>query len=131
MRKFVETLVDLRAAQVDMLTLGQYLRPTPNHLNVERFVAPQQFDQYREWALELGFLECVSGPLVRSSYRAEQALARNNAGPGQRQARGQGRRCLSSMNESPLIRHLGLAPYEPAWRAMQRFTDERQDATRR
>jgi lipoyl synthase len=75
-----ETLIDLRAAQVDVLTLGQYLRPTPNHLNVERFVTPQEFDQYRIWALELGFLECVSGPLVRSSYRAEQALARNNAG---------------------------------------------------
>ncbi len=75
-----ETLTDLRAAHVDVLTLGQYLRPTPNHLNVERFVTPQQFDQYRVWALEMGFLECVSGPLVRSSYRAEQALARNNAG---------------------------------------------------
>jgi lipoyl synthase len=75
-----ETLTDLRAARVDVLTLGQYLRPTPNHLNVERFVTPQQFDLYREWALQLGFLECVSGPLVRSSYRAEQALARNNAG---------------------------------------------------
>jgi lipoic acid synthetase len=75
-----ETLQDLRAARVDILTLGQYLRPTPNHLNVERFVTPQEFDQYRVWALDLGFLECVSGPLVRSSYRAEQALARNNAG---------------------------------------------------
>jgi len=74
------TMVDLRAAAVDILTLGQYLRPTPNHLNVERFVAPDEFDRYREWALALGFLECVSGPLVRSSYRAEQALARNNAG---------------------------------------------------
>jgi lipoic acid synthetase len=63
-----------------VVTLGQYLRPTPNHLNVERFVTPQEFDRHREWALELGFLECVSGPLVRSSYRAEQALARNNAG---------------------------------------------------
>jgi lipoyl synthase len=75
-----ETLTDLRAAQVDVITLGQYLRPTPNHLNVERFVTPQQFDDYRLSALEMGFLECVSGPLVRSSYRAEQALARNNAG---------------------------------------------------
>jgi lipoic acid synthetase len=74
------TMTDLRAAAVDILTLGQYLRPTPNHLNVERFVTPGEFDQYREWALALGFLECVSGPLVRSSYRAEQALARNNAG---------------------------------------------------
>jgi lipoyl synthase len=75
-----QTMVDLRAAAVDILTLGQYLRPTPNHLNVERFVTPGEFDQYRDWALALGFLECVSGPLVRSSYRAEQALARNNAG---------------------------------------------------
>jgi lipoyl synthase len=75
-----ETMDDLRAAGVDILTLGQYLRPTPNHLSVERFVTPEQFDQYRQWALERGFLECVSGPLVRSSYRAEQALARNNAG---------------------------------------------------
>jgi lipoic acid synthetase len=49
-------------------------------LNVERFVTPREFDQYRDAALALGFLECVSGPLVRSSYRAEQALARNNAG---------------------------------------------------
>jgi lipoic acid synthetase len=75
-----ETMADLRAAEVDILTLGQYLRPTPNHLEVQRFVAPQEFDRYREWALALGFLECVAGPLVRSSYRAEQALARNNAG---------------------------------------------------
>jgi len=75
-----DTLEDLRAASVDILTLGQYLRPTPNHLSVERFVTPAQFDEYRRWALELGFLECVSGPLVRSSYRAEQALKRNNAG---------------------------------------------------
>ncbi len=75
-----ETLRDLRAAHVDLLTLGQYLRPTPNHLQVQRFVAPQEFTQYREWALQSGFLECVSGPLVRSSYRAEQALKRNNAG---------------------------------------------------
>jgi lipoic acid synthetase len=71
---------DLRAVNVDILTLGQYLRPTSNHLPVERFVTPAEFDLYRQWALERGFLECVSGPLVRSSYRAEQALARNNAG---------------------------------------------------
>ena len=74
------TMRDLRAASVDILTLGQYLRPTAHHLPVERFVTPAQFDEYRAQALELGFLECVSGPLVRSSYRAERALARNNAG---------------------------------------------------
>jgi lipoyl synthase len=75
-----ETLVDLRAIGVDIVTLGQYLRPTLNHLPVARFVPPADFDRYRTQALELGFLECVAGPLVRSSYRAEQALDRNNAG---------------------------------------------------
>ncbi len=74
------TMRDLRAASVDVLTLGQYLRPTANHLPVERFVSPREFDEYRAQALALGFLECVSGPLVRSSYRAERALARDNAG---------------------------------------------------
>ena len=74
------TLDDLRAARVDIVTLGQYLRPTIHHLPVQRFVSPSEFDVYRGWALERGFLECVSGPLVRSSYRAEQALNRNNAG---------------------------------------------------
>jgi lipoic acid synthetase len=74
------TMDDLRAIGVDILTLGQYLRPTLNHLPVQRFVTPAEFDRYREWALARGFLECVSGPLVRSSYRAEQALNRNNAG---------------------------------------------------
>ncbi|MBB6094389.1 lipoic acid synthetase [Povalibacter uvarum] len=71
---------DMRAAGVDILTLGQYLRPTPNHLPIERWVTPEEFNTYREWALAKGFLECVSGPLVRSSYRAERALERNNAG---------------------------------------------------
>lgn len=74
------TMADIRGAGVDILTLGQYLRPTINHLNIERYVRPAEFDAYRAAALDLGFLECVAGPLVRSSYRAEQALARNNAG---------------------------------------------------
>jgi lipoic acid synthetase len=71
---------DLRTVGVDILTLGQYLRPTVNHLPVERFVTPEEFASYREWGLARGFRECVSGPLVRSSYRAEQALAGNNVG---------------------------------------------------
>jgi lipoic acid synthetase len=83
-----ETLGDLRAVGVDIVTLGQYLRPTVNHLPVERFVAPGEFDRYREWALARGFLECVAGPLVRSSYRAEQALKRNNAGLDNQQLAG-------------------------------------------
>lgn len=78
--EILEAMTDIRAAGVDILTLGQYLRPTPNHLPIERWVTPAEFAKYREWALEKGFLECVSGPLVRSSYRAERALERNNAG---------------------------------------------------
>jgi lipoic acid synthetase len=74
------TLTDLRTAAVDIVTLGQYLRPTAHHLPVQRYVTPAEFDRYRASALARGFLECVSGPLVRSSYRAEQALNRNNAG---------------------------------------------------
>ncbi|HEX2583946.1 MAG TPA: lipoyl synthase, partial [Steroidobacteraceae bacterium] len=77
-----QTMDDLRNVGVDILTLGQYLRPTMNHLPIERWVTPEEFAQYREWALSKGFLECVSGPLVRSSYRAERALERNNAGLG-------------------------------------------------
>jgi lipoic acid synthetase len=78
--EIAQTMDDLRAAHVDLLTLGQYLRPTVNHLPVARYVTPEEFDRYRDWALARGFRECVSGPLVRSSYRAEQALAGNNAG---------------------------------------------------
>ena len=78
----LECFADLRAASVDLLTLGQYLRPTPNHLAVERFVPPEEFQRLRVRALEMGFLECVAGPMVRSSYRAERALERNNAGLG-------------------------------------------------
>jgi len=80
--EILETMDDLRAIGVDILTLGQYLRPTANHLPVQRFVEPGEFTAYRDEALARGFLECVSGPLVRSSYRAERALERNNAGLG-------------------------------------------------
>ena len=75
-----EVLTDLKAHQVDIVTFGQYLRPTKNHLPVDRYVTPEQFATYREWGLDMGFLEVVSGPMVRSSYRAEQALVKNNAG---------------------------------------------------
>ena len=75
-----ETMDDLRAANVDILTLGQYLQPTSAHLPVERYVPPEDFARYREIGLAKGFLEVVSGPLVRSSYRAERALEKNNAG---------------------------------------------------
>lgn len=76
--EILETMDDLRAVDCDILTFGQYLRPTANHLPVERFVTPEEFASYREWGLEKGFLEVVSGPLVRSSYRAERVLQKNN-----------------------------------------------------
>jgi len=78
-----QAMADLRAAGVDLLTLGQYLRPTANHLPVREFIHPDQFAAYRQRGLDHGFIEVVAGPLVRSSYRAERALEGNNAGlPG-------------------------------------------------
>lgn len=78
--EILEAMDDLRAADVDILTLGQYLRPTPNHLPVERYVTPADFEAYRVEGLERGFVEVVAGPMVRSSYRAEQVLQKNNVG---------------------------------------------------
>jgi lipoic acid synthetase len=83
--EILATMDDLRAVGVDLLTLGQYLRPTANHLPVQRYVTPEEFDRFRREALARGFLECVSGPMVRSSYRAERALEGNNAGLGEAQ----------------------------------------------
>ena len=78
--EIAQTFADVRAAGVDIVTLGQYLRPTANHLPVERFVTPEQFDAYRRQGLEHGFLEVVAGPLVRSSYRADRVFEGNNVG---------------------------------------------------
>ena len=78
--EIMKTMDDLREANVDILTLGQYLRPTTNHLAVQRYVTPDEFDLYRIEGLERGFLEVVAGPMVRSSYRAEQVLQKNNVG---------------------------------------------------
>lgn len=78
--EILETLDDLKNINVDIVTFGQYLRPTSAHLAVERYVTPDEFKKYREWGLGKGFLEVVSGPLVRSSYRAERALEKNNVG---------------------------------------------------
>ena len=77
-----EALEDLRAANVDIVTFGQYLQPTDHHHPIDRYVTPEEFEMYREWGLEMGFLEVVSGVLVRSSYRAEQVLEKNNVGLG-------------------------------------------------
>mgnify|MGYP001487702574 FL=1 len=79
-REIYKTFEDLRNHDVDIVTLGQYLRPTLNHHPIDRWVTPEEFEMYREKGLEYGFLEVVSGPMVRSSYRAERALELNNAG---------------------------------------------------
>jgi len=120
--EIAQCMDDLRAANVDLLTLGQYLRPTMHHLPVQRFVTPAEFDQYRQWALAKGFRECVSGPLVRSSYRAEQAVlgltpTKENVPP--------------SLNEEggPSVKWLGRVDYVPTWREMQRITDTRDEHT--
>lgn len=74
------TMDDLLAIGVDILTLGQYLRPTKNHLPVERYVTPEEFNRYRDIGLEKGFMEVASGPMVRSSYRADRVFEKNNLG---------------------------------------------------
>jgi lipoic acid synthetase len=71
----LKTLQDLREAQVDVVTIGQYLQPSKKHLPVQSFIAPEQFKKYEEYALGLGFRHVESGPLVRSSYKAHKHIA--------------------------------------------------------
>jgi lipoic acid synthetase len=68
--EILQVMDDLRAADVDFLTIGQYLQPTPKHAAVDRFVTPEEFDSYRTFALAKGFLQVSSSPLTRSSYHA-------------------------------------------------------------
>jgi lipoic acid synthetase len=70
--EILEVLRDLRSSGVDVVTLGQYLQPTKEHLVVERFVSPGEFAELRKQGLEMGFLHVEAGPLVRSSYHAER-----------------------------------------------------------
>lgn len=76
----LETMRALREVNVDVLTLGQYLRPSPKHLAVERFVHPERFEAWREAGLAMGFSYVAAGPLVRSSYRAAEAFLRGALG---------------------------------------------------
>lgn len=78
--EILEAMDDLRSHDVDVLTLGQYLRPTPNHLPVARWVEPAEFESYRDEGLKRGFREVAAGPLVRSSYRADRILQGDNLG---------------------------------------------------
>ncbi len=70
----LETMQDLRSVNVDVITLGQYLQPTPKHLPVAEFVTPERFAEYKEIGLKMGFKYVESGPLVRSSYHAEKHM---------------------------------------------------------
>jgi len=72
--EIIESMEDLRSVNVDILTLGQYLQPTTRHLPVVEFVTPERFQEYKELGMKMGFKYVESGPLVRSSYRAEKHL---------------------------------------------------------
>jgi lipoic acid synthetase len=81
--EILEVMRDLRAHDVDMLTVGQYLQPTTGHLPVLRYVEPASFKDYEGEALALGFAHAACGPLVRSSYHADQqAHAADSSRPG-------------------------------------------------
>ncbi|MBM2817258.1 MAG: Lipoyl synthase [Ignavibacteria bacterium] len=69
----IESMQDLRKSIVDILTIGQYLQPTPKHLPVDRFVHPDTFEYFKKCGMEMGFMVVESGPLVRSSYHADRA----------------------------------------------------------
>lgn len=73
----VETMRDLRSADVDVVTIGQYLRPTARHAEVQRFVTPEEFDEFARIGGELGFAYVASGPLVRSSYKAAEVFLKS------------------------------------------------------
>lgn len=72
-----QALKDLRDVGCDVVTFGQYMRPTKRHMKVVEYVTPEKFDYWKQKALELGFLYCASGPLVRSSYKAGEAFIEN------------------------------------------------------
>ncbi|RDW86186.1 lipoate synthase [Aspergillus mulundensis] len=72
-----DALRQLRAVNVDVVTFGQYMRPTKRHMAVHEYVTPDQFELWRQRALDMGFLYCASGPLVRSSYKAGEAFIEN------------------------------------------------------
>ena len=69
-----QTMKDLRQANVDVVTIGQYLQPSKKHLPVKEFITPDQFAKYEQFGLELGFRHVESGPLVRSSYKAQKHI---------------------------------------------------------
>ncbi|KAH7599976.1 uncharacterized protein GVI51_I10703 [Nakaseomyces glabratus] len=75
--QIIQTMQDLRAINCDVITFGQYMRPTKRHMKVVEYVRPEKFDYWKDKAKEMGFLYCASGPLVRSSYKAGEAFIEN------------------------------------------------------
>lgn len=84
--EILETMDDLRANHVDIMTIGQYLQPTKKHLVVQKYYSPQEFGELREIAMSKGFSHCEAGPLVRSSYHADEQV---NAAARERQLQGE------------------------------------------
>ncbi|AOH56965.1 lipoyl synthase [Peribacillus muralis] len=84
--EILETMDDLRANNVDIMTIGQYLQPTKKHLKVLKYYTPEEFSELKDRALEKGFSHCESGPLVRSSYHADEQV---NAAAKHKQSKGE------------------------------------------
>jgi lipoic acid synthetase len=84
-----QTMQDVREAGVDVITFGQYLRPTIGHLAVKAYVTPEKFDEYKAQAQVLGFKYVASGPLVRSSYKAGELFIHNMLSQAQAQPQAQ------------------------------------------
>jgi lipoic acid synthetase len=108
-----QTFLDLRAVDCDILTVGQYLRPSAEHLQVERYYHPDEFAEMREEALALGFKHVESGPLVRSSYHARDQVPDAEARRAARAARTAGATEMPLPPPQPTIDADGRVVYRP------------------
>lgn len=106
----LETMRDLRSAGVDVVTLGQYLRPTPKHAPVARWVEPSRFEAWKQVGAELGFSFVASGPLVRSSYHAAEAFIAARVGAPASAAAPRQRRVASEPQNADFPVPTGLVP---------------------
>jgi lipoic acid synthetase len=106
-----QTFVDLRAVDCDILTIGQYLRPSPEHLPVERFYHPDEFADMREEAMALGFKHVESGPLVRSSYHARDQVPDADARRAAREAAATNPAAAAAAKSGPTVDALGRVIY--------------------
>jgi lipoic acid synthetase len=99
--EIAEALADLRRAGVDVVTIGQYLRPTPKHAPVARYVDPETFERFAELGRDLGFSYVASGPLVRSSYKAAEAFLRGKLRAREPSTAGEGLLAVESLVRRP------------------------------